>query len=72
MHDPRTDLTTQVQEEVISYFGAKVSKVVIPRNVRLSEAPNFGEAAITRFPSSKGSGAYLDFVDEVLKECEEP
>jgi chromosome partitioning protein len=70
MHDPRVRLTTQVTKEVRAYFGAKVSKVVIPRNVRLSEAPSFGEAAITRFPTSKGSGAYLDFVDEVLKECD--
>jgi chromosome partitioning protein len=71
MHDPRNRLTTQVKQEVISYFGAKVAKAVIPRNVRLSEAPSFGEAAIVRFPDSKGSGAYLEFVDEVLKECEE-
>ena len=72
MHDPRNRLTTQVKQEVISYFGTKVANAVIPRNVRLSEAPSFGEAAIKRFPSSKGSGAYLEFVDEVLRECEEP
>jgi chromosome partitioning protein len=45
MHDPRNRLTTQVKDEVISYFGAKVANTVIPRNVRLSEAPSFGEAA---------------------------
>lgn len=71
MHDPRNRLTLQVTQEVKAYFGHKVSNVVIPRNVRLSEAPSFGEAAISRFPSSKGSNAYMDFVDEVLKECEE-
>jgi chromosome partitioning protein len=70
MHDPRNRLTLQVTQEVKSYFGDKVSNVVIPRNVRLSEAPSFGEAAIARFPSSKGSNAYMDFVDEVLTECD--
>lgn len=69
MHDPRNRLTQQVQEEVSDYFGEKLSKIVIPRNVRLSEAPSFGEAAVTRFPSSKGAGAYTEFVDEVVAEC---
>jgi chromosome partitioning protein len=69
MHDSRNRLTQQVQDEVSSFFGAKVSKVVIPRNVRLSEAPSYGETAIHRFPTSKGAGAYLDFVNEVIVEC---
>jgi chromosome partitioning protein len=69
MHDPRNRLTLQVTDEVVDFFGEKVSKVVIPRNVRLSESPSFGEPAVRRFPSSKGAGAYLEFVDEVLSEC---
>jgi chromosome partitioning protein len=69
MHDPRNRLTQQVSGEVMDYFGEKVSKVVIPRNVRLSESPSFGEAAVVRYPSSKGAGAYIQFVDEVLEEC---
>lgn len=69
MHDPRNRLTQQVREEVVGYFGDKVSKVVIPRNVRLSEAPGFGEPAVSRFPTSKGAGAYTDFVNEVIVEC---
>jgi chromosome partitioning protein len=69
MFDPRNRLTQQVTDEVREYFGEKVSDIVIPRNVRLSESPSFGEAAVYRFPSSKGAGAYIDFVDEVLKEC---
>lgn len=69
MFDPRNRLTQQVTQEVRDYFGEKVSKTVIPRNVRLSEAPSFGEAAVSRFPTSRGAGAYLDFVDEVLSEC---
>lgn len=70
MVDMRNRLTQQVTEEVREYFGDKVSSVFIPRNVRLSESPSFGEAAVMRFPGSKGAGAYIDFVDEVLKECD--
>lgn len=69
MHDPRSRLTQQVAQEVEEYFGDKVSGVVIPRNVRLSEAPSFGEPAVTLFPTSKGASAYQNFVDEVLSEC---
>ena len=66
MYDPRNRLTTQVAEEVRQYFGSKVAKTVIPRNIRLSESPSFGEAAVVRFPSSKGANAYLHFADELL------
>lgn len=66
MYDPRNRLTQSVTQEVKDYFGPKVAEAVIPRNVRLSESPSFGEAAVLRYPSSKGAGAYLDFVDEVL------
>ena len=69
MYDPRNRLTLQVQQEIGDYFGEKVAKAVIPRNVRLSESPGFGEAAVTRFPSSKGANAYMDFVDEVIETC---
>lgn len=69
MFDPRNRLTQQVTQEVKDYFGDKVSGTVIPRNVRLGEAPGFGEPAVTRFPTSRGAEAYLEFVDEVLSEC---
>lgn len=69
MHDPRNRLTQQVKHEVSEYFGDKVSRVVIPRNVRLSESPGFGEAAVQLFPRSKGASAYLNFVDEVFETC---
>lgn len=72
MYDPRNRLTQQVTQEVRDYFGSKVSATVIPRNVRLSEAPSFGEPAVRLFPSSRGAGAYLEFVDEVLSECAVP
>lgn len=69
MHDPRSRLNQQVVREVEDYFGPKVSPTVIPRNVRLSEAPSFGQPAVTQFRSSKGAAAYMQFVDEVLGEC---
>ena len=67
MYDPRNRLTQQVTDEVRQFFGEKVSEIAIPRNVRLSEAPSFGEAAVTCFPGSKGAVAYMSFVDEVLQ-----
>lgn len=69
MHDPRNRLTLQVAQEVRDYFGDKVAGVVIPRNVRLSESPSFGEPALSLFPDSKGAEAYRTFVDEVLDTC---
>ncbi len=69
MYDGRSRSTTQVAQEVREFFGDKVSEVVIPRNIRLSEAPSFGAPAISVFPSSRGAGAYLDLVDEVIREC---
>jgi len=69
MFDPRNRLTQEVTKEVRGYFGEKVSEIQIPRNVRLSESPGFGEAAVSRFPFSKGASAYMHFVDEVISEC---
>jgi len=69
MYDPRNRLTQQVTEEVRSYFGDKVATTMIPRNVRLSESPSFGEAAVERFPTSKGAEAYMAFVEEVATAC---
>lgn len=69
MYDPRNRLTQQVTQEVREFFGEKVAKTVIPRNVRLSEAPSFGEAAVSCFPTSRGAGAYFEFAKEVIEEC---
>lgn len=69
MHDPRNRLTQQVSDEIRGYFGPKVSNVVIPRNVRLSESPSFGEAAVERFKNSKGASAYMDFAKEVMRDA---
>ncbi|MES2728872.1 MAG: AAA family ATPase [Pseudomonadota bacterium] len=66
MYDPRNRLTTQVAEDVRSYFGDKVYKTVIPRNVRLSEAPSFGLPAIVYDIKCTGSVAYLGLAKEVV------
>ena len=66
MYDARLNLTMQVVEEVTKYFPQKVFKTVIPRNVRLSEAPSFGEPVIYYDFSSKGSQSYLALADEII------
>jgi len=66
MYDGRLNLTQQVTEEVKKFFPKKVYSTVIPRNVRLSEAPSFGKPVIYYDKSSKGSEAYLKLADEFL------
>lgn len=67
MHDRRTQLTKQVVEEVQKYFGDKVFKTFIPRNVRLAEAPSHGQTIDEYDAKSKGSLAYQALANEVLK-----
>ena len=67
MFDGRTNLSLQVEEEVKKYFGSKVFKTVIPRSVKLSEAPSFGEPILTYAPKSKGAEAYKKLSREVIK-----
>lgn len=67
MYDGRLNLTSQVVEEVKKFFPQKVYKSTIPRNVRLSEAPSFGEPVMYYDKNSKGSVAYADFAGEFLK-----
>lgn len=69
MFDPRSRLSHQVAEEVAAHFPGRLAKTIIPRNVRLSEAPGFGEPAVHLFPDSKGALAYKDLVEEVLEAC---
>ena len=66
MFDGRTNLSVQVVEEVKKYFREKVYKIVIPRNVRLAEAPSYGLPIIEYDPKSKGAEAYREFADEFL------
>ena len=67
MFDGRTNLAMSVAEEVKKYFGKKLYKTVIPRNVRLSEAPSFGEPIIIYDARSKGAEVYKKLAKEVLK-----
>lgn len=67
MYDGRLNLTQQVVNEVKRFFPQKVYSTVIPRNVRLSEAPSFGQPVLYYDKSSKGSVAYVDFTKEFLK-----
>lgn len=66
MLDARTNLGIQVIEEVKKYFQDKVYQTVIPRNVRLSEAPSHGQSIITYDPKSKGAEMYSDLAKEVI------
>jgi len=66
MLDARTNLGIQVIEEVKKYFQDKVYKTIIPRNIRLSEAPSHGEPIIIYDPKSRGAEVYLDLAKEVL------
>ena len=66
MFDGRTNLSLQVVEEVKRYFGSKLYSTVIPRNVRLAEAPSYGLPITSYDPRSKGAKAYQAFADEFL------
>lgn len=66
MFDRRTNLSTQVVDEVRSFFSEKVYNTIIPRNVRLAEAPSYGQNILEYDYSSKGSQAYMKFTDEFL------
>lgn len=67
MYDARLNLTMQVVEEVKKYFPQKVFSSVIPRNVRLSEAPSYGEPIMYYDGASKGTQAYAELAQEFLK-----
>ena len=67
MYDQRNNLTSMVERDVRTYFGDKVYKTVIPRNVRLSEAPSYGLPAIVYDMKCAGAQAYIHLASEVIK-----
>jgi len=67
MYDPRITLQQQVSAQLEAHFGDKVFKAVIPRNVRLAEAPSYGQAGVVFDPSSKGALAYVEFAREMVE-----
>ena len=66
MYDPRSTLTVQVSDELKRHYGDKVFDTVIPRNVRIAEAPSFGKPVLLHDPTSKGAIAHLQFARELL------
>jgi len=66
MYDPRNMLAQQVSSQLESHFGAKVYRTLVPRNVRLAEAPSYGIPAVIWDRTSKGAQAYLALVEEML------
>jgi len=65
MYDPRITLQGQVSEQLKAHFGNKVFDTVIPRNVRLAEAPSYGLPGVVYDPSSKGAQAFVEFAREM-------
>jgi chromosome partitioning protein len=67
MFDPRITLQQQVSEQLKAHFGEKVFDTVIPRNVRLAEAPSYGQPGVNFDPASKGAIAFVEFAREVVR-----
>jgi chromosome partitioning protein len=70
MYDSRLNLSRQVAEEAKEYFGDKVYESVIPRNVRLSEAPSFGKPIILYDIMSTGAQSYMRLAEELMRKCQ--
>ncbi len=71
MYDPRNNLSTEVAAQLIQHFGDKVFRTIIPRNVRLAEAPSFGKPALFHDKDSRGALAYLALAGEMLRRHDE-
>ena len=67
MFDTRNSICHQVAEQARQYFGEKVFRTVIPRNVRLSESPSFGLPILLYDPGSRGAQSYLELAREMLR-----
>lgn len=67
MFDPRNRLSNEVSDQLLSYFGERVYRTIVPRNVRLAEAPSFGQPALLYDENSRGAAAYLALAGEMLR-----
>jgi chromosome partitioning protein len=67
MFDPRITLQQQVSDQLKAHFGEKVFDTVIPRNVRLAEAPSYGQPGVVFDPASRGAQAFVEFAQEMVK-----
>ena len=72
MFDPRNNLSNDVAAQLISHFGDRVFRTIIPRNVRLAEAPSFGVPVMLHDKDSRGALAYLALAGEMIRRSEEP
>jgi chromosome partitioning protein len=70
MYDPRNTLSQQVSEQLESHFGDKVYRTLVPRNVRLAEAPSYGVPAVIWDAASKGAQAYVALAREILAQVQ--
>jgi chromosome partitioning protein len=70
MYDPRNTLSQQVSQQLEAHFGDKVYRTLVPRNVRLAEAPSYGVPAVRWDTASKGAQAYLALAEEILAQGE--
>ena len=66
MYDDRTNLTKQVEADLREFFGKEVFRTVVPRTIRLAEAPSFGKSILTYDPRSRGAEAYIQVAKELL------
>ena len=71
MFDPRNNLANEVSAQLVAHFGDKVFRTVIPRNIRLAEAPSFGKPALFHDKESRGALAYLALAGEMIRREEE-
>jgi chromosome partitioning protein len=71
MFDPRNNLANEVSGQLIEHFGDKVFRTIVPRNVRLAEAPSFGQPALVYDKESRGALAYLALAGEMLRRDDE-
>jgi chromosome partitioning protein len=71
MFDPRNNLANEVSAQLITHFGERVFRTIIPRNVRLAEAPSFGRPVLAHDPDSRGALAYLALAGEMLRREDE-
>jgi chromosome partitioning protein len=72
MFDPRNNLANEVSQQLIDHFGDKVFRTMIPRNIRLAEAPSFGKPALFHDKESRGALAYLALAGEMIRRDEVP
>jgi chromosome partitioning protein len=71
MYDPRNNLSTEVSAQLLTHFADAVFRTVIPRNVRLAEAPSFGKPVLMHDKDSRGALAYLALAGEIIRREEE-